>query len=144
MSFLGERAAREDEVSDPISNLENVDPRDLRPGPIRHESLSPELLEQIKAVFGVIGPYFGTPLEQFEVGFMRDAYPESEVTLWSHIAAAWLAYHQKFLNDETRPVEEERTLLGALIAISAGVEDPAELGVPDEVGHKLLQCYRDL
>jgi hypothetical protein len=35
---------------------EFVDPSQLRPGPIRHESLPPELLGKIKAVFDVIGP----------------------------------------------------------------------------------------
>jgi hypothetical protein len=52
-----------------MSRHENVDPKQLRPGPIRNDSLPPELLEQIKAVFDVIGPYIGMTLEQFEVGF---------------------------------------------------------------------------
>ena len=58
-------------------------------------SLSPELLDQIKAVFDVIGLYIGITLEQFEIGFMRDMHPESEVALWCSITAAWLAYHDK-------------------------------------------------
>ena len=127
-----------------MSEPENVDPRQLRPGPIRHESLPPELLEQIEAVFGVIGPYLGMSLEQFEVGFMRDLHPEREVAVWCSIAAAWLAYHEKHLGDETLTEEEERRLLGALIAISTGVEDEAKLRVPVEVGRRLLQCYDDL
>ncbi len=36
-----------------MSKPEHVDPKQLRQGPIRHESLSPELLEKIKAVFDV-------------------------------------------------------------------------------------------
>ncbi|SRR5579885_2267754 len=127
-----------------MSEPENVDPRELRPGPIRHESLPPELLEQIEAVFGVIGPYLGMTLEQFEVGFMRDTHPESEVALWCSITAAWLAYHEEFLADETLPDGEERKLLGALIAISTGVDDVAKLNVPPDVGRRLLQCYDDL
>jgi hypothetical protein len=127
-----------------MSEPEFIDPRQLRPGPIRNESLPPELLEQIKAVFDVIGPYFGMTLEQFEIGFMRDMHPESEVALWCSITAAWLAYHEKFLGDKTLPDGEERKLLGALIAISTGVEDVGKLNVPVEVGRKLLQCYDDL
>jgi hypothetical protein len=64
-----------------MNEIEDIDPKQLRPGPIRNESLPPELLEQIKAVFDVIGPYINTTLEQFEVGFMRDMHPESEVAL---------------------------------------------------------------
>jgi hypothetical protein len=127
-----------------MSEPEKVDPRKLRPGPIRNESLPPEMLEQIKAVFDLIGPYINMTLEQFEVGFMRDMHPESEVALWCSITAAWLAYHEKFLNDETLPDEEEKKLLAALIAISTGVEDVSKLNVPVEVGCRLLECYDGL
>jgi len=127
-----------------MSEPEKVDPRQLRPGPIRLGSLPPELLEQIQAVYDLIGPYLNMTLEQFEVGFMRDMHPESEVALWCSITAAWLAYHEKFLNDETLPDEEERKLLGALIAISTGVEDVSKLNVPVEVGRRLLACYDGL
>jgi hypothetical protein len=69
-------------------------------------------------------------LEQFETGFMRDLHPESEVALWCRITKAWLAYHEDFLANETQPDEEERKLLGALIAISTGMEDVSKLNVP--------------
>src|SRR6516165_787589 len=126
-----------------MSERRHIDPKKLRPGPIRNESLPPELLERIKAVFDVIGPYIGMTLEQFEVGFMRDMHPGSEVALWCNITTAWLAYHEKFLGDETLPDEEERKLLGALIAISTGVDDVSKLNVPVEVGRRLVQCYND-
>lgn len=124
-----------------MSEPEFIDPSKLRPGPIRNESLSPELLEQIKAVFDVVGPYLNMTLEQFEIGFMRDMHPESEVDSWCSITAAWLAYHEKFLGDEMLPDEDERKMLGALIAISTGINNVAQLNVPVEVGRRLLQCY---
>jgi hypothetical protein len=122
---------------------EYVDLSQLRPGPIRHESLPTALLEQIQAVFDVIGPYTGMTLEQFEIGFMRDMHPVSEVALWCRITKAWLAYHEDFLANETQPDEEERKLLGALIAISTGMEDVSKLNVPAEVGRRLAQCYEN-
>ena len=126
-----------------MSEPEYVDPKQLRPGPIRHESLPPELLDQIRAVFDVIGPYIGMTLEQFEIGFMRDMHPQREVALWFRITKAWLAYHEDFLGNKTLPNEEERQMLGALIAISTGVEDVSELNVPVEVGRRLVRCYDD-
>jgi hypothetical protein len=74
---------------------------------------------------------------------MRDVHPESEVGLWFRITKAWLAYHEDFLGNETLANEEERKLLGALIAISTGVDDLSKLGVPAEVGSRLVQCYDD-
>jgi len=38
-------------------------------GRFRNESLPPELLDQIKAVLDVIGPYISMTLEQFEIVF---------------------------------------------------------------------------
>jgi hypothetical protein len=111
---------------------------------IRQKTLPRQLLEQVKAIFDVTGPYTGMTLEQFEIGFMRDMHPDREVAVWRAITTAWLAYHEKFLGSETVPGDEERKLLGALIAISTGVKDVSKLNVPDEIGRKLLQCYEDL
>ncbi|HTU92353.1 MAG TPA: hypothetical protein VMF69_19885, partial [Gemmataceae bacterium] len=54
-----------------------------------------------------------------------------------------LAYHEDFLANETLPHDEERKLLGALIAISTGIRDVAKLNVPVEVGRRLIRCYDD-
>ena len=120
---------------------EPVDPKKLRPGPIRNESLPPELLEQISAIFDVIGPYVGTTLEQFEISFMRDANPASEVAVWCSITAAWIAYHEQHLGNELLSDEEEGKLIGALIAISTGVKEVEVPGLSPDVGRKLLDCY---
>jgi len=127
-----------------MTEPEFIDPNDVQPGPIRNESLSPELLELIKAVYEVIGPYLSTTLEQFEVSFMRDSDPQSEVAAWCSIVAAWVAYHEKHLDDELLSDEDEKNLLATLIAISTGVEDVDALDVPADVGRKLLACYDGL
>ena len=127
-----------------MSERREVDPRTLRPGPIRNESLPSKLLDSIKAVYDVIGPYINMTLKQFEVGFMRDMHPEREVALWCGITTAWLDYHEKHLNGETLPDDQERSILGALIAISTGIGDVTKLRVPHEVGHRLIECYAQL
>jgi hypothetical protein len=126
-----------------MSEPEYVDPSQLRPGPIRNESLSTDLLDQIRIVFDVISPYIGMTLEQFELSFMRDMDPESEIALWFSITKAWLAYHEDVLGNEARPKEEEQKLLGALIANSTGIEDVSKLNLPVEVGRRLIKCYDD-
>jgi hypothetical protein len=127
-----------------MNEPEHINPRKLRPGPIRNESLPPKLLEVIKTVFEMIGQYLGMTLEQFEIGFMRDMHPEREVAVWASITAAWISYHEKFLEDEELLADEEKKLLGALVAISAGAKDASKLSVPVKVGRRLLQCYDDL
>ena len=127
-----------------MTDPEPIDPKQLRPGPIRNETLTPEMLEQIRAVYDVIGSCVSTSLEQFEIGFMRDANPADEVAIWCSITAAWLAYHEQHLGDELLPDEDEKKLLAALISISTGVEDWTVLGAPPDVGRKLLDCYDSL
>ena len=121
-----------------------IDPNQLQPGPIRHESLSPELLDHEKAVFDVIGRYLGTTLEQFEVSLMRDANPEDEVVIWVSITAAWIAYHDKHLAGEYLSDDEEKKLINALIVICTGATEVAKFGVPEDAGQKLLDCYDEL
>ena len=118
-----------------------IDPNQLQPGPIRHESLSPELLDHVRAVFDVIGPYIGMTLEQFEVNLMRDVHPENEVAVWCGITAAWIAYHEEYLDEKYLADDEENMLIGALIVISTGSRDLEKLNVPEDVGRKLLECY---
>lgn len=126
-----------------MNEPEYIDPSKLRPGPIRNKSLPPDLLEAIKVVFEVIGRYFDTTLEQFEIGFMRDMHPEKEVAIWCAITLAWRNYHERFLNVERLPDDEERKLLRALVSISTGVKDVRKLNVPAVVGRRLLRCYAE-
>ena len=127
-----------------MNEPEYIDPNQLRPGPIRQESLSPELLERIQAVYDVVGPYLSTTLEQFEIGFMRDANPEDEVAIWFSITAAWIAYHKTYLGDELLSDEDEKKLLAVLVSISTGIKDVSAFGVPEDIGRKLLACYDGL
>ena len=120
---------------------EPVDLSKLKPGPIRHESLPLELLEQVQAIYDVIGPYLDATLEQFEIGFMRDAHPEREVAVWCSITAAWIAYHEQHLDNEFLADEDEAKLITVLIMISTGVDDVEAFGVTPDVGQKLLDCY---
>ena len=121
---------------------EKIDLSQLRPGPIRHETLPQELLDRIRAVHKLIGAHLNMSLEMFEIGFMRDAHPEREVAIWSSIAGAWVRYHEQFTGERPLPNGDDKSLLGALIQISSGIDDPADLQVPPEIGTRLIACYK--
>lgn len=55
-----------------MNNPEQIDPGHLHSGPICHRTLSPKLLEQIKAVYDVNGRYLDINMELIEIGFIRD------------------------------------------------------------------------
>ena len=63
---------------------------------------------------------------------------------WIGITAAWDAYHLKHLNEEVLDDEEEKKIVAALIAISDGEKNVAELPVDADVGRKLLACYKEV
>ena len=104
-----------------MTDSEHVDPTDDH-----------DLHEQIREIHEVVGHFFKSSLEEFEFGLMRNAKPESHVALWSGVAAAWIAYHEEYLDDQVLSDADEKRLISALIAIAAGVDDVSKLGVPQK------------
>ena len=127
-------------------NPKSTDTKRFHSGPSRSETLSPELVDQISLIYAVVGHYVTTSLEKFKVEFMQNAKPEVEVGLWTCVAVAWINYHEQHLVNIVLSDEVERRLVHALLAIASGVEvEGVEvLGVPAEVGRRLLACYDGL
>jgi hypothetical protein len=65
-----------------------VDADALKSGPIRHETISDDLLERVRVIYDGIRDFYGSTLEQFEIGFMRDSHPEKEIAVWERILVA--------------------------------------------------------
>ncbi|MDA1055514.1 MAG: hypothetical protein O3C40_34375 [Planctomycetota bacterium] len=63
---------------------------------------------------------------------------------WCGITAAWIAYHEQDLDNEYPSDEDEKKLIAASIVMSTGVNDMKALEVPEDVGRKLLACYKAL
>lgn len=120
------------------------DGSDSNPSGTGHPALSPEVSEQMEVVYDVIGPYLDMTLEELEIDLMRDSEPEAEAMAWIGITAAWDAYHLQYLNEEVLDDEEEKKIVAALIAISDGEKNVAELPVDADVGRKLLACYKEV
>lgn len=101
--------------------LRKIDLKDVR-FVIQHESLPPELLARIKAIWELLKDGCYEPsFEKFEAGFMYDSNPESEVKVWEWIAAA---YHEIMSLARHVGAEESREarveLQGLLINITTG------------------------
>jgi hypothetical protein len=65
-----------------------VDTDVLKTGPIRNRSLSASLLRRIREIHERIRDVYSLSLEQFEIGFMRDANPAREIAVWERIVAS--------------------------------------------------------
>ena len=66
--------------------IQHLNPKDLRLGPIRRDTLSEDQLEKLRAIWQVISPYQETAFETMELNFLRDADPDQELAVWANIA----------------------------------------------------------
>jgi len=123
---------------------QKVKVEDLRIGPIRHHTLSTEVLDRVDWLYNgpiKIAKWLGLR-EEFEVALMRDSDPLQETLIWSRIALAWEKYHQLYLNCEIQNDAEERRLVGLLILISCGNDKSDNEG--DMQGwDRLLECWNN-
>lgn len=94
--------------------MEFIDPKESRPGNIKHERLDPEWEGIARHTFQVVGHLVKPTYEQWELGFLRDQSPEQELFLWLVIADAFEVAVVE------RPDLDQTTVLGDLILISAG------------------------
>jgi hypothetical protein len=124
-----------------MAEFKKVKPEDLKPGPIRHGSLTPEVLEQVDLVFKMIGRWLSGPREVFETNLMRDAHPEREILVWLRIAYAWHKYHVRHLRSRVQDDDTETRLVGALVTISCGAQKTDQKLVTGEEHDRLLECY---
>lgn len=69
-----------------------VDPNELEPGPIRHESLPVDLLGRIRRIHDTFAEIDGISLEDRIDSFRRDVHPENEVALWELVAEAYRGF----------------------------------------------------
>ena len=113
----------------------------LKPGPIRHESLPPEMLETLKALYDSVGRYMDPTREQWELGFMRDANPAREMEGWSKIAFAWREYHLRYTGGDRLDDVAEKQIVGFLVLLSRGVTNVPESKLPETTKQRLHSCY---
>jgi hypothetical protein len=102
-----------------------VDTDAVKQGRIQSPSLPEPLLLRIRAVHACIRDVYDVILEQFEVGFMRDAHPEGEVAVWERIAAAFQKVAHK------APELDRKAVLRILLGYSMDALTDEERADPD-------------
>ncbi len=119
--------------------IKRVAVSDLLQPPIRHETLSPKILEDIKLIHDTIGHYVDNKtLEEWEISFMRETNPDQEIAVWNRIICAWKQYHILFLTDELGTHEFESAIICTLLGISMDAEP---LNAPPHIEQQLRQCW---
>lgn len=90
-------------------------------GPVRHDTLPPELLARIKPINDWQNQFLfrKVTLEEFELGFMRDRRPDLEVCLWERM----MDVHQRYM--EAHSGTDAKELFRCIINLSIGMKPKA-------------------
>ena len=104
---------------DERSRQESVDPKTLRLGPIRHESLSDEILVAIRRIHSVFAGVDGMTLEERENLFRRDVHPAREVATWLVMADVF----ERFCGSIELSNEAKRDVFSLVLMRSMATEE---------------------
>ncbi len=128
------------------TKLVTIPIKNIKQGPIRHSTLDPELLKEIKFTYDRVGRLYCPTLEEWEIGFMRDMHPQREVTLWTHIAQATELYLKKYVKKGPgRASEGQRFFVsGKYVQISGGEFEAKKLKVSQQKADRLCNCWHEV
>ena len=102
--------------------------------PLRHEALSPTVLERARRLFPRVGQFICRTFEQWELGFLRDVLPEAEIAVWEAIADAFDAYR-------IERADAGGDVVRTLIKISMGWEPDVETRESQRLRELLIRFY---
>jgi hypothetical protein len=78
-----------------ISDVQTIDPKTVRPGPIVHDTLSAKQIEQITKIQKVFFEVLPVSLDQTITDFKRDHHPDKEIAIWLAMATAYEKFVSK-------------------------------------------------
>jgi hypothetical protein len=122
------RARLTDETDGSVQDVW-VDPSDLKQPPLRHDEVN-VLLPVIRWQWRHIGQYLTwcRSFEDWELGFLRDTHPGSEVAVWCRLTYAFLEFTQR------NPGFDRSLIYNSVVAVSNGRADKVR---PRSVAEKL-------
>lgn len=115
----------------------------LKSGPVRHATLSDNLINRIQLIHSVFADVANESLERTINNFQRDVNPEREVAIWERMSGVFLT----FIRRRTFTVDEKKEIFGIILSLSfgTGAEKKHSLNkISTEYVKQLRQIYYDL
>jgi hypothetical protein len=72
-----------------------VGSNDLKPGPIRRESLPASLIARIEALHSTLQGVYPQSMAEWLDGFQRDAHPQEDLLWWERLARCYVDYSSR-------------------------------------------------
>jgi hypothetical protein len=80
------------QTAEPPEKTQWIDPSQIQPGPIQHETLTEDQLQRIRALQATFAEVDQQPLEKWIDDFKRDLDPDRELQVWERMAKAYQRY----------------------------------------------------
>ncbi len=96
-----------------------IDPNKLKPGPIRHASLTEEQMARVQRVQKVFSEVDPSPIEKWVEDFRRDLNPERELGLWESMATAY----ETFTTSKTLALDGKKEVFQVVLLRSGAPEE---------------------
>jgi hypothetical protein len=95
-----------------------INPKDLKPGPICHPRLSPVLAIRVEAVRAILAEVCPISCEEWLDGFQRDQRPGREIMWWERVARCYTGFTAK----ETLSLEQKQAAFKIMFGLFIGLQ----------------------
>jgi hypothetical protein len=105
----------------PSPSTQRIKTQDIEAGPLRHDSLTPQQADRLRAIQAALAEVDTNPLEKWIEAFRRDVNPDREISIFEAIAQAY----QTFCAARPRTKAQKQDAYGLLIERSGTTDDDA-------------------
>lgn len=118
------------------ATVEMIPLDELKPGPLRHDSLPTSYVTRLRLIVGVFEPINGITLDELLDLYRRDLYPDIELKVWERMAATYLETCRGLDPSDERRAAVYQALLALSLSYAGGAEAISKLD--HEVARALL------
>jgi hypothetical protein len=120
--------------------IERIDPKEITPGPIVHDTLSSDQLEKIKRIQRIFEEVKPITFEENKDDFKRDQHPDGEIATWLAMANTYekfTAQHKAL--DINKKTEAYRLIL--MRSMENEADAKAEIGLKYLTGKEVAEIF---
>jgi len=94
----------------------------LKPSPIQHEVLPPELTSRIRLIRASLLDVDAHSMSHWIDGFKRDSHPSTEIAFWERVASVYLEYSRMIQPMSNEQKQQIYTFISSIWLSSTGAE----------------------
>ena len=120
-----------------------MDPKNINPGPVIHDSLTAEQMEKVKRIQKTFEEVYTATLEETVTDFKRDQNPDKEIAIWLNMASAYEKYTNKYPRADSVKKQEafQLILLRSMMPDQEAVKEAKLKVLSKEEINELLHNY---